>query len=430
MIVLDAILIHINPSILITKKLEKRTMQMNLYREAFLNIKKFPSQFWIVITATLINQIGNMAFVFLVLYATEHLGLTVSQGAVAFAVVSGSMLLSGVLSGNLIDYFVATRLVIGAVFMNGIVLLFIPLIQNYHLLILMCVAWGTFYGVYRPASQTLVSYMTVDGLHKITFSIYRLVVNLGMSIGPAIGGHLAAHSFPAVFISNGIANIIAGTILILGLSGSLWLMHRPALEQKKIFSIKWIKYDSALRWFLIGMVPVSMVFYQHTSTLSVFLKQNLHLSASFYGWLFTLNTLMIVFLELALNVATINWPYRVNFIMGTALISAGFAGMYFAKSMNHIIILTIIWTIGEMILYPSASSYIAEIAPTERRGSYMSLFNGSTTLGLLMGPWTGAIIMEQFGAHSLWMACGIWGLFSIGVFSFLKAHSKSLKGTK
>ncbi len=392
---------------------------MNLYREAFLNIRKFPATFWVVIVATLINQIGNMAFVFLVLYATEYLGLTLSQGAVAFAIVSACMFLSGIFSGNLIDTVGAARVMIGAVLMNGIVLLLMPLIKNYYFLMLMCMAWGTFNGMYRPASQTLVSYMTVNGLHKITFSVYRLVINLGMSIGPAIGGQLATHSFSAIFISNGIANILAGFILIMGLSSSIWLMHRPAAGQKKIFSLKWVTYDLVLRWFLIGMIPVSMIFYQHEATLPVYLKQNLHLPVSFYGWLFTINTLMIVFLELSLNVATINWSYRINFILGTVLITAGFAGMYFAKDMTHVVILTMIWTVGEMILYPSASSYIAEIAPDGRRGSYMSLFNASSNLGMLMGPWTGAIVMENFGVGALWIACGIWGIFSMIVFYYL-----------
>jgi len=384
---------------------------MNLYREAFLNIKKFPKAFWVVIAATLINQIGNMAFVFLMLYGTQHLGFTLSQSASAFAVVSASMLLSGVLAGNLIDYFGAARMMIGAVFLNSVVLFIFPFIHSYSLVICMCLGWGFFYGIYRPASQTLVSYLTVDGLHKITFSVYRLVINLGMSIGPAIGGYLATHSFLSIFITNGVANLLAGVVLIIGLSGTLWITHRPAINQKKVFTIKWVKYDSALRWFLIGMIPVSMVFFQHETTLSVYLKQNLNLPVSFYGWLFTINTLMIVFLELLLNVATINWPYRINFILGSLFITVGFAGMYFATTMLHIILLTMVWTIGEMILYPSASSYIAEIAPVERRGGYMALFSTSSNLGMLIGPWAGAIVMQQLSGSVLWLVCS--GLYAV-----------------
>jgi len=397
---------------------------MNLYREAFLNIKKFPRIFWIVITATLINQIGNMAFVFLMLYATQHLGLTLEQSATAFAVLSGSMFLSGILSGNLIDYVGAARVMICAVLLNGIVLLIIPLLHDYFALVFMCLLWGLCYGAYRPASQTLVSYFTTDGLHKITFSVFRLALNLGMSIGPAMGGYLATRSFAAIFITNGIANLLACFILLCGLVGTVWFSYRPVARQKKVFTLKWLKYDAALRFFLLGMIPVSMVFFQHESTLAVYLKQDLNFPLSFYGLLFTVNTLLIVFFELLLNIATMNWPYRVNFFLGSVFITAGFAGVYFATAMWHIILLTVLWTLGEMILYPSASSYIAEIAPEGRRGSYMALFSSCSNLGLLLGPWSGAAVMQHFGGGALWIACGICGVVSMAIFHFLKEPIK------
>jgi len=393
------------------------------YQEAFLNIKKFPRIFWVIISATFINQVGNMAFVFLMLYTTEHLGFSLSQGANLFAVVSASMLLSGILSGNLIDYFGAFRIMIFSVFMNGIILLILSFLHNYYTMMGMCFGWGFFYGVYRPASQTTVSYLTIDGLHKITFSVYRLIINLGMSMGPAIGGYLAMHSFSLIFISNGIVNILAGIIL---LSNYIKLAVDPIVKKRKILSLKFIASDPMLRLFLIGIIPIAMVFYQHESTLPIYLKQNLEFPISFYGWLFTINTLMIVFLELLLNIATINWPYRVNFILGSVFISLGFAGIYFASKMWHIIMLTVIWTIGEMILFPAASSYIAEIAPNERRGSYMSLFNVSINFGLFIGPWMGAIIMQHMGGSFLWPICGMFGIFSCVIFFFLQ-KSKNIK---
>lgn len=392
---------------------------MNVYREAFLNIKKFPPVFWLVIAATLINQMGNMAFVFLLLYVTQHLGFSLYQGALSFAVISGSMLLSGIISGNLIDHLGAPRIMIAAIILNGVILITFPLIHHYYLIIFFCFLWGLFYGIYRPASQTFVSYLSREGLHKITFSVYRLAVNLGMSIGPAVGGYLVIRSFPAIFIVNGLANLFAGILLILGLVRTTWILHKPVAKEKKLLSLTWLKKDAALRWFLIGLVPISMVFYQHESTLPVYLKNDLGLSLSLYGWLFTINTLMIVFLELPFNVASLNWPYRYNFILGSVFIAAGFGGLYFASAAWHIILGTVIWTIGEMILFPAATSYLAEIAPEGHRGSYMSLFTASTNMGMLLGPWAGALVMQQIGGSAVWVFCGLLGLISIAIFNTL-----------
>lgn len=372
-----------------------------------------------MIAATLVNQIGNMAFVFLVVYATQHLHLTLMQGSSAFAIFSLSTLLTSIFVGNVIDRFGAGRMMIGSVWLNGVVLLSIPFIYHFHALLFMCFLWGIFYGVFRPASQTFVSLLATEGMYKLIFSIYRLSINLGMSIGPLIGGFLAVHSYRAIFFVNGVANMLAGMILLLGLLGSASLTHESPHEHKKILSLKWVKQDAVLRLFLIAVVPISMVFFQHESTLPVYLKQDLNLPLSFYGLLFTINTLLIVFFELLLNIAILHWTYRTNFMLGSLLITVAFAAICFATTRLEIIIIALTWTLGEMIFYPSASSYIAEIAPAHQRGSYMSLFYMSNNFALFLGPWTGAVVMQQWGGATLWLVCGVCGLVSVAIFHFL-----------
>lgn len=390
---------------------------MTVLRDTLHHIRNFSATFWVVIAASLMNQLGNMAFVFIVLYLNKHLGFSLSQSSFSFVIFSVSMLLVSLFGGPLVDRYGAARLMILSIFLNGIVLFIFPFIHHYGLILFFCVLWGLTYGIYRPASQTFVSQLSSPGMHKITFSVYRLAINLGMSMGPAIGGFLAAYSYTSIFIVNSAGNILASLILVIGLG----LTHRLAIPTKQapknLINFHLLKSDTVLRLFIIGMIPISMVFYQHVSTLPIFLSHNLQLPLSFYGLLFTLNTLLIVFFELPLNVATLNWPYRVNFIIGSLFITMGFTGLVFAKMPWEVVVLTIIWTIGEMILFPAASSYIADIAPEDRRGSYMSFYSGCSNLGMMLGPWGGALIMQHFGVSSLWLICGVWGILSIVIFT-------------
>src|SRR3990167_8729906 len=397
---------------------------MSQFHHAWLHIRSLPAAFWVVICGTLMNQIGNMAFVFLILYVNQYMGFSLSQASFTFAAFGISMLLGSLFGGILIDKIGATRIMCSSLLFNGLILLIFPMIHNYLTMIVFCLLWGLMFGLYRPASQTLVSHLSSKGMHKITFSVYRLVINLGMSIGPAIGGYLAYYSYPAIFIINGVTNLLASIILFVGLFKSPWFAYRPALIQKPPFGIKWILQDTTLRLFVFSMIPVSMIFFQHESTLPVFISRDLQLPLSFYGWLFTINTLMIVFFELPLNVMTLNWSYRTNFILGTLLITAGFAGLYFASTPSHIILLTILWTIGEMILYPASSSYIADLSPAEKRGSYMSIYSTCSNAGLLLGPLGGAFVMEQFGANSLSITCAFWGMISVILFWFVKEPNR------
>lgn len=391
---------------------------MNIYREITAHIRSFPSAFWVVIAATLMNQVGNMALVFLILYLNQGLHFSLGYASFAFAVFSASMLISSLVGGGLIDQFGAARIIVCALFANGMGLLIFPLLHYYPFILMACTFWGFCFGLYRPASQTLVSQLSAPGMYKITFSIYRLAINLGMSVAPAIGGYLAYHSFSAIFIANGTANILAVCIFFLGLFRTTWFTSNKANTAKIELNLKWLKHDAAMRIFMLAMVPISIIFFQHESTLAVFLSRDLHFSLSFYGLLFTVNTLLIVFCELPLNVATMNWSYRSNFVLGSFFITLGFAGLLFATTQWQVIALTVSWTIGEMILYPSASSYIADIAPENRRGSYMSLFATASNLGMLLGPFGGALVMERFGGQGLWFACGLVGVISMMMFYY------------
>jgi MFS family permease len=69
----------------------------------------------------------------------------------------------------------------------------------------------------------------------------------------------------------------------------------------------------------------------------------------------------------------------------------------------------VIWTFGEMILFPSSSAYVADLAPAEKRGVYMGLYVMTFSIAFMIGPWVGVAILERFGATALWggaLVCG------------------------
>lgn len=394
---------------------------MNSFRESHQFIRALPSAFWVVIAATFINQVGNMAIVFLIIYLTNHAGFSLAEASAAFATFCTSQLVVGFVSGSIIDRIGTERAMIISIIINGLAITLIPCFHGYYFIIFLCFIWGFTSGLYRPAATTFISYLSKSGAHKITFSLYRLVQNLGMSIGPAIGGYLASHAFPIVFYTNGIANFLAAVILIVGIGVDY---ASPQITTTKSFylnlNLSHLKNDKALLLFALGMIPVSMVYFQHESTLSLFLSNDLHFDMRFYGLLFTLNTLIIVVCELPLNIATLHWPYRINFMLGSFFITLAFTTLAFAHQAWHIILSAILWTLGEMILYPSSNSYVADIAPLTLRASYMSIYSTCSNVGMLFGPLAGAFIIENAGSRVLWLVCGAWGMLSVLLFNFVR----------
>ena len=66
---------------------------------------------------------------------------------------------------------------------------------------------------FRPAAMSFFAETVEPARRKSAFAVYRLAINLGMAIGPAIGGILATIAFRYLFFVDGATSIAAGLVL-------------------------------------------------------------------------------------------------------------------------------------------------------------------------------------------------------------------------
>ncbi|MBL8192966.1 MAG: MFS transporter, partial [Blastocatellia bacterium] len=120
----------------------------------------------------------------------------------------------------------------------------------------------------------------------------------------------------------------------------------------------------------------------------------------------------ITFLEIPINSVTNTWAYKYSLALGCILIALGFGAMIWISDPITAAISVVIWTFGEMILFPASSAYVAEVSPVSRRGEYMGIFAMSFGFGTTLGPVFGTNVLENFGASTLWISCLFLGFLS------------------
>jgi MFS family permease len=397
-------------------------------------LKNLPREMWILSAATLVNRSGTMVLAFLVLYVTRTLGVTPPRAALALMVYGFAALLAVPLAGILSDRVGPLPIMKASLFLTGFLLLLFPLAKSYGAILLMTFAFAALNESVRPASLSMVSDLVAPAQRKSAFALSRLAANLGMSVGPAIGGILAVYSFRWLFLVDGTTSLLAGAVLALAPMRKFGRQktHEPdwadatelgrEIETDSVTPLAALHPAADLRafrnprmlYFLAALIPVQLVFFQLTSTLPLFLVRYLHFPESVFGTIFTVNTLLIVVLEVPLNTATAHWTHRRTLMLGAFLYAVGF-GSYalvgmapFGKTAG-VFAAVVIWTFGEMILMPGSSAYAAEIAPPERRGEYMGLYTMSFNIAFAVGPWLGASILGKWGATTVWGAAFVSG---------------------
>jgi MFS family permease len=390
--------------------------------KAWTDLKDLPRELWILFISTLINRVGTMALPFLALYLTHSLHLSLGDAGLIMTSYGASALITGPFAGYLSDRLGALRVMVLSLFTSGIVLLTYPLATSFQEVLIVTVFFAITNETFRPANLSAISELVPTSQRKSAFALNRLATNLGMSVGPVVGSILAEISFPAIFIADGLTTLISAFFLIFSLFRFHWRKGRSSETANLLTEPQYsnVLYDPKLCYFLLAILPVIIVFFQYEAALPIYLVRDLHLPVSTYGLLFTVNTLMIIFLEIPLNSATSHWTFRRTLSFGSSLFAIGFGMLAFSKDIWSTIGTVVIWTFGEMILFPGMSAYVTEIAPSARRGQYMGLYTVSFSLSFTLGPWIGTQILEHYGGFVLWTSAFWFGLISTVLLSRIR----------
>ncbi|MEW5853251.1 MAG: MFS transporter [Myxococcota bacterium] len=371
-----------------------------------------PREMWILAAANLVNRMGTMVLPFMALYLTGARGLSPSTAGMVLAVWGVTAVVAALVAGALADRLGALRVQRMSLVLSSGLLMAFPLAHDLPTILVMTVVTAAVMEAFRPANLALVTLIAPPEMRRQAFALNRLAVNLGMSLGPALGGFLATVSFTWLFVGNGISSLLAGVIVFAFLRGPR--VERKVTTEKATSPTGGAWKDLRFLAFLLSMVPVAVVFFQHEAALPVYLVRHLGMSEAIYGSMFTVNTVLIVLLEVGVNAAMSGWSHRRSLALGCVLCGLGFGAFALVQTPLHAMLTVVVWTFGEMILFPGMSAYVAEAAPTERQGQYMGMYTMAFGVAFSFGPWLGTAILEAFGGPVTWAVMLVLGLVSAG----------------
>jgi len=376
-----------------------------------------PRALWVLAGATLVNRSGTMFLPFLILYLTKDMGVSPSAAGGVFALFGIGALTAGPFAGRFADRFGPVRMMRISLALSGTLLLLVPLARSLESIAMLTLLLALAGEGFRPASLSVISHLASPDQRKAAFALQRLAVNLGMSVGPALGGFLAAVSWPALFLVDGATSLLAALTLVLFFPRDVSFPPAPAgAATPRGVGFR----DPALVYFLLALLPVAVVFFQSESSMAVYLVRDLGFAIWTFGLFITVNTLMIVVLEVPLNLAMARWPHRATLALGAALVAAGFGSLAFARSGSAVVLTIVVWTLGEMVLLPGMSSFVAEISPAGSRGAYMGLYTMAFNFAMVVGPPLGTALLVRGGGRVLWLTMLALGLVSAALFARIR----------
>jgi predicted MFS family arabinose efflux permease len=365
-----------------------------------------------------------MVLPFLTLYLTVDRRFSAGTAGLALTIYGIAAIVIAPLSGRLSDRLGGLRIIKLSLFLSGLILLVFPFANSLLSIFVMTGLWALMNEAFRPPSMSIIGDLAGPAQRKAAFALSRLAINLGMSIGPVIGGFLAMRSFKLLFYADGATSILAGVLVVL----LPWRLQPPtdhaltaevvstpsatspaATEPASVLKFSGVLNDRRFIYFLIAMLPIELVFFQSLAAMPLFLVRDLHFTEAGFGALLAINTVIIILIEVPLNSAMADWSHRHSLALGALLVGAGFGALVFVKGPLGAAATIVLWTFGEMIILPASSAFVSDIAPREQSGAYMGLYTMGFSVALAIGPWIGTQTLDNFGSDAVWIAtfcCG------------------------
>jgi MFS family permease len=365
------------------------------------DIASMPRTVWVLFVGTLINRFGSFVFVFLAVYLTGK-GYTAPQAGLAIGAYGVGAICASLVGGWLADHVGRRNSIVISMLLSASVMMGLSQAEGYALLMTLTVLAGFCAEMYRPAATALIADVTTPAQRVTAFALYRLAINAGFAIGPAVGGLMAHKSFFLLFVGDAATSLVYAGIAMVALPNRVVGHH--AIDKTRS-ALRTIMRDSGFLMFLGSTMAASMVFMQHVSSYPLQITA-LGYSSSVFGMLISANGLLICLTELPLTSYTRRQPPRRVMVIGMLVFGAGFALTGLAKTIPLLAATVVIWTVGEMFYFPMAAAHVANISPHDMRGRYQGAWGISWGLGAVAGPVLGTALFA-IEPRAVWPACGL-----------------------
>lgn len=389
---------------------------IRMYREAYAGL---PRASWILALISFVNRCGTMVMFFMTLYLTRELHYPVEEAGWLMGIYGSGSLAGSFLGGWLTDRLGNRIVQTGSLFGCGILYIALAFPSGYPALATLLFLAGVVNSAIHPAILSGISLVCPPEIRTRGFALERLAVNLGIAIGPVAGGYLAQIDYDLIFWVDGLTSLAAFLLFVAILPPSLLPARAPASRmagEAAAGPAPVLPETRQTPWrdgYFLGVMALTllsnMVFIQLFSTFPVYLRSFYNLLESQIGQVITVNTIIIVVFEMILlhRIRDIH-PLRLAGL-GAALTGAGFALLPLGNTMAFAILLTVVWTMGEIFSLPVLTAFVANRASDRTRGTYMGIFGTTFSLALLAGPVAGTALFDWSPA-GLWYVCGITGV--------------------
>ena len=367
--------------------------------------RAMPRTAWVLFGGTFIHRLASFVFPFLALYLTRR-GLSATDAGIALTGYGVGGVTAQLTGGLLTDRIGRRNAISLSMIASGVLVLLVLQARSLPAVVATVVAYAFFAELHRPASSALIADVVPSEHRVAAYAFYRLLLILAFAMGLAVGGLVAATSFPLLFLIDAVRSATYGVISLVALPHGT---RTTRSEERAVggSARAAIFADRGFLLVLAGIFASAVIYSQTYSTFPLWVRELGH-DEKLYGFLQGANGFLVVLFELAVTAFALRHARTRMIALGILLTGIGFGAFAVLTSALGMFFAVAIWSFGEMFDSPSVAAYTADRAPAHARGRYQSALGVTYGLAFTVGPLAGTALY-QANPEGVWYASVVLG---------------------
>jgi MFS family permease len=397
-------------------------------------VQRYPRQFWLMFFGMLISTIGtSMIWPFMMIYVSGKLGLPLSQIGILLTIQSAVSLISSFTTGPIVDRLGRKWVMILGLLSHGASYLLLNRAETFPAFAGLMALTGAVSPLYRIAGDAMMADLVPPEKRVDAYALLRMSNNLGIAVGPAIGGVIAATSYNLAFYAAAIG-LSTYSLLLLFFAVETMPKQAQIRSSEAVAPIKReplggyaeiLQHKSFMRFvgvFSMVQICATLIWV----LLGVYAKENYGIRENQYGLIPTTNAIMVVTLQILVTGITKRYRLLPMMAVGAFFYATANASIALSTQFWMFWLSMVIMTIGELVLVPNSSTYAANLAPPDKRGRYMSMYGLTWGVASGIGPVIGGLLNDWFSPQAIWIGGAIVGYTSVALFLWMEKTAKKV----
>lgn len=386
---------------------------MTILTRLRLTTADYPRQFWLLLGGMLINSSGgSMVWPFLTIYLRQRLGIPLTTVTLLLTVNAVAGLVASSIAGPVVDRFGRKGVMVLGLAVGGVTLLAMSAASTLEWWAILMAINGAFSPLLRVGGDAMVADLIAPERRASAYALVRMVHNLGVAIGPSVGGFVAVVSYAITFGVAAGASLLFALLILFFVAETVppLAADRPQAEAGYGPLLR----DRPFLAFCVFYALAAMVSSLLMVLLAVYTKENFGVPENQYGFIMATNAVMVVLFQYAVTRVSSRYAHLPVLALGALFYALGAGSVAWGWNFPTFLISMVILTIGELLLVPTATTLTANLAPPDMRGRYMGVYSLTWGIAFGIGPVVGGFLNDHVAPVAIW-----YGGLAIGLAAML-----------